>query len=372
MRRLLLIFIAAVAALAVLAWTVGMRTKDQSDLVSDPLASPFADVAADGDALPVLSQSMPEFTEIESWLESDPLTAEGLKGKVVLIDFWTYSCINCIRTLPYVTSWHEKYKEKGFTVVGVHTPEFAFEKDEDNVREAMRRHGIAYPVALDNAYGTWNAYRNRYWPAHYLFDAQGRLRHVHFGEGEYDVMERNIQALLEEAGAEADMALVEAIEGPEFRKIGTRETYLGYDRMEFLASPEGIAHDAARAYTAAPPYALNRFYFSGEWRVEAERSLPSPGARLIYRYDAAVANLVLSSEDPDGPARRVDVTLDGRPVPEALRGEHLNVDESGATYLLVQEAKLYEIVDAGGAYGERLLELSFPEPGTAAYAFTFG
>jgi hypothetical protein len=254
----------------------------------------------------------------------------------------------------------------------VHTPEFAFEKEEANVREAMARHGITYPVALDNAYGTWNAYENRYWPAHYLFDAQGRLRETHFGEGAYDETERDIQALLAEAGAEAEMSLVEAVEGPEFSKIGSHETYLGYARMELLASPEAVAKDATRSYSASAPYALNRFYFSGGWKVEEERSLPSKGARLIYRYRSAVANLVLSSEDADGPARRVDVTLDGKPVPEALRGADLNVDEAGATYLLVKEAKLYELVDAGDAYGEHLLELAFPEPGTAAYAFTFG
>ncbi len=371
-RRALIAFAAFVLLLLAAAWAVRMRTEELGSFVTDPLASPFADVATDGGTLPILSQAMPEFTDIEAWLNSEALTAEGLKGKVVLIDFWTYSCINCIRTLPYVTSWHEKYREKGFTVVGVHTPEFAFEKEEKNVRDAIARHGIAYPVALDNAYGTWNAYANRYWPAHYLFDAQGRLRHYHFGEGEYDEMERNIQALLEEAGQEAGLALVEPVDGPAFEKIGTRETYLGYGRMELLASPEAIARDAVRTYTAVPPYAPNRFSFSGGWRVEEERSVPSKDAKLIYRYRSAAVNLVLEALDPAGPALRVDVTLDGAPVPEALRGEHLNYGEDGSTYLLVREAKLYEIVDAGDDYGERLLELSFPEPGTAAYAFTFG
>lgn len=370
--RVIFLFSVSMVMLFLAAWAVSTRTRGLGNLVSDPLGSPFGPVASDGSSLPVLAQAMPEFTDIEAWLNSEPLTAAGLKGKVVLIDFWTYSCINCIRTLPYVTSWHEKYKDKGFTVVGVHTPEFAFEKKEANVATAMVRHGITYPVALDNAYGTWNAYSNRYWPAHYLFDAKGRLRHYQFGEGEYEEMERNIQDLLKEAGREADMAVTEAVDLPEFSRIGSRETYLGYGRMELLASPEPVRRDAVAAYTAPPPYDRNVFYFSGDWRVEEERSLPAKDAKLYYRYASAVANLVLSSEDPGGPALRVVVTLDGEPVPEGLRGADLNVGEDGTTYLLVQEPKLYEIVDAGSAYEEHLLELSFPEPGTAAYAFTFG
>jgi len=368
------LYLAAVgmAMLFLAAWTVSTRTRGQADLVSNPLGRPYDAAVAQGSSLPVLAQAMPEFTDIETWLNSEPLTAAGLKGKVVLIDFWTYSCINCIRTLPYVTSWHEKYKDKGFTVVGVHTPEFAFEKKEANVATAMVRHGITYPVALDNAYGTWNAYSNHYWPAHYLFDAKGRLRHYQFGEGAYEETERHIQDLLKEAGREADMAITEAEGLPEFSKIGSRETYLGYARMELLASPEPVRRDEIAAYTAPPPYAPNVFSFSGDWRVEAERSLPYQGAMLHYRYASAVANLVLSSEDPGDGAIRVDVTLDGKPVPDALRGADLNVGEDGTTYLLVQDAKLYEIVDAGSAYEEHLLELTFPESGTAAYAFTFG
>jgi len=158
-------------------------------------------------ALPVLAPAMPEFVGIEAWLNSPPLTAAGLKGKVVLVDFWTYSCINCIRTLPYITSWDEKYRDKGLVIVGVHTPEFAFEKNRKNVEAALKRHAIRYPVAQDNSFATWNAYSNQYWPAKYLFDAEGRLRNYHFGEGEYVETERAIQSLLAEAGAKADMAV---------------------------------------------------------------------------------------------------------------------------------------------------------------------
>ena len=369
-RRILVAFAAFVLLLFAAAWTVSMRTKGGSDLAANPFGTPF-DAAVSGDgALPVLAQAMPEFTGIEAWLNADPQTAAGLKGKVVLVDFWTYSCINCIRTLPYVTSWQKKYEGKGFTVIGVHTPEFAFEKDAKNVARAIAQYGITYPVALDNGYGTWNAYANHYWPAHYLFDAQGRLRETHFGEGGYDETEKAIQALLAEAGQEASMPITEAAM-PEFGKIRTPETYLGYGRSEFLASPETVRRDAPRTYSAVPPFALNRYYLSGEWRVEEERAVPSKDARLFYRYDASAANLVMGA-DGEGPALRVEVKLDGKPVPDALRGADLNFGEDGSTYLLVRPQKLYEIVNAGAAYGEHLLELDFPEPGTAAYAFTFG
>jgi thiol-disulfide isomerase/thioredoxin len=370
--RILLLFTLGITLLFFAAWAVSMRTKDQSDLVTNPLGSPFSDALLGGSSLPVLAQEMPEFAGIETWLNSEPLTAASLKGKVVLVDFWTYSCINCIRTLPYVTSWHEKYKDKGFTVVGVHTPEFAFEKDAENVREAIARHRITYPVPLDNDYGTWNAYSNHYWPAHYLFDAKGRLRYVHFGEGKYDETERNIQALLEEAGQDADMTVTPDGAQPSFSEIGSPETYLGYGRMELLSSPEDVLHDAVRNYSAPQPYALNRFYLSGGWRIEEERAIPSKDAKLFYRYDASTANLVMSALDPSGPVLRVEVKLDGKPVPEGFRGADLNYGEDGTTYLLVKDAKLYEITDAGAAYGEHLLELSFPEAGTAGYAFTFG
>jgi len=368
--RILFIFTFGVVLLFLAAWAVSKRTQEQAGLVSNPLASPFENAAKVDGTLPVLADAMPEFAGIEAWLNSDPLTAAKLKGKVVLIDFWTYSCINCIRTLPYVTSWHEKYKDKGFTVVGVHTPEFAFEKEEKNVRDAIKRHDITYPVALDNDYATWNAYDNHYWPAHYLFDAQGRLRYVHFGEGKYDETERNIQALLKEAGQDAEMAVTEAVETPDFNKVASPETYLGYGRMQYLGSVEEVARNAAGTYSVAKNPELNRFYFGGTWKVEEERAIPSKDAKLVYRYSASTANLVMSGAD--GPALRVDVTLDGKPVPDAFRGEDLNVDEAGKTYLLVKEERLYEITDGHGTYGQHVLELSFPEPGTSAYAFTFG
>lgn len=368
--RVLIAFTAFVCLLIAAAWTVSVRTRQQSSLVDDPLASPFADVATDGSSLPVLTQAMPEFTGIEAWLNSGALTAEELKGKVVLIDFWTYSCINCIRTLPYVTAWHEKYKEKGFSVIGVHTPEFAFEKEEDNVREAIERHGIGYPVALDNDYATWDNYSNQYWPAHYLFDAHGRLRFVHFGEGRYDETERNIQALLKEAGRDAEMAVTEAGREVDFAKIGTPETYLGYARMERLGSPEAVVRDGETVYTAPEELSQGKFYLSGAWRVEAERSVAGANARILYRFNASNANLVIAP--PAGKRARVEVLLDNAPVPEGYRGADVTLGPDGKTYATIDEETLYELIYSPGKYERHLLEIRFPDAGTSAYAFTFG
>ncbi|WKZ28657.1 MAG: thioredoxin family protein [Patescibacteria group bacterium] len=368
--RYLFAILAGAAALLIAAYAVSVRTMGMADLMP---TSPFAKltVPTSEATLPVLAEAMPEFTNIASWLNSSPLAVDDLKGKVVLIDFWTYSCINCIRTLPYVTSWYGKYAENDFVVIGVHTPEFAFEKEEKNVRQAIERHGIRYPVALDNAYGTWTAYGNRYWPAHYLFDAEGRLRYYHFGEGKYDKTEAAIQSLLKENGQAAAMPLTEGTT-PDFAKIGSPETYLGYDRMSGLASPETVARDAARTYTFPESLARNTFGLSGTWTVEDERAIPSAGGALRYRYSASAANLVLASHRPDGPALRVEVLLDGGPVPEALQGADINNGEDGTTYLLVQDERLYELTNARGTYGEHLLELIFSEPGVSAYAFTFG
>lgn len=364
---LVAVFIVAVLVFA--AWLTAERVKDIEVVRPSPFASLPSTAPAGGD-LPVLADRMPEFAGIEAWLNSGPIAQEELRGTVVLIDFWTYSCINCIRTLPYVTSWHEKYKDKGFTVIGVHTPEFAFEKEEDNVREAIERHGIGYPVALDNDYATWNAYSNRYWPAHYLFDAHGRLRFVHFGEGKYDETERNIQALLKEAGREAEMAVTEGGREVDFRRIGTPETYLGYARMERLGSPEPVVRDGETVYTAPEELASDKFYFSGAWRVETERSVAGANARILYRFNAANANLVIAP--PDGKAARVEVLLDNAPVPEGYRGADVTLGQDGKTYATIDEETLYELIYAPGKYERHLLEIRFLDAGTAAYAFTFG
>lgn len=338
-------------------------------MAPDMLASKEASGAMSG--LPVLSNGMPEFAGIATWLNGEPLAQSALRGKVVLVDFWTYSCINCIRTLPYITAWDQKYRDQGLVIVGVHTPEFAFEKVESNVRQAMERHGIAYPVALDNDYRTWRNYDNHYWPAKYLFDAQGRLRYAHFGEGEYDVTEANIQALLREAGLVEGPAdgMVTFDPAVSFSQVRTPETYLGYERMELLGSPEPVRHDAAQTYSVAKEPAFNRFYLDGTWRVEGERAvLEGTRGSIVYRYEASAANLVMGA--PAAPVR-VEVLLDGAPVPVAMRGADV-VEIDGRTYATIDAERLYSLIDARLRYGRHLLELRFEAPGVEAYAFTFG
>jgi thiol-disulfide isomerase/thioredoxin len=364
----LLVALAAFAAVVALAWFVAIRL-ERLEPASSFAATPETTEVTDG-ALPVLAPSMPEFDSIAAWLNSAPLTADAVRGKVVLIDFWTYTCINCIRTLPYVTSWDQKYREKGLIVVGVHTPEFQFEKEEANVKEAILRYGIKYPVALDNDYGTWNAYSNRYWPAHYLFDAQGRLRYVHFGEGEYDKTERAIQSLLQEAGHPADMGTTTSPSDVDFDKIGSSETYVGYGRMESFASPETLKRDAVQRYTIPTQLSRNTFALGGAWRVEKESALldAAPG-EIAYRYSAGSVHLVIAPQS--GGAARAEVTLDGAPVPEGFRGPDIIV-QGGKTMLRVEQERLYDIIDAKGNYGEHVVRIKFLDAGVRVFAFTFG
>lgn len=385
-KQFLLIGFIAVAALVLMAYVVDTRLrKADADLgglsrvgtfgasadLSKLSASKSPDSVATGnkEALPVLADAMPPFAGIQAWLNSEALTPESLKGKVVLIDFWTYSCINCIRTLPYVTSWYEKYKDKGFVVVGVHTPEFAFEKDEGNVRDAIKRHTINYPVALDNDYSTWNNYDNHYWPAHYLFDAQGKLREVHFGEGAYDETERAIQLLLAEAGKNADMPVTQVQTTTDFAKIGSPETYIGYGRQEYFASPERVAKDADRHYSVPSPLRPNMFALDGTWNIESEKGIAAEsGAAIVYTFNAANANLVMGG---GGKTIRAEVTLDGKPVQPGMRGPDL-VEDSGKTYVDVTGQRLYSLIDSKGEYGTHLLRIEFQDKGAECYAFTFG
>ncbi len=375
MKNRLLLAVVFVGFLALAAMIVDARTRGLGADAKMPkrllLGTSVSDRSSltgsksSGSSLPVLSEGMPEFSDIGTWLNSDALTPDMLRGKVVLIDFCTYSCINCIRTLPHVTSWYEKYKGKQFVVVGIHTPEFAFEKEEKNIRDAISRHGVEYPVALDNAYGTWNAYGNRYWPAHYLFDAGGRLRYFHFGEGKYEETEAAIQSLLKEAGREVASKITEA-PTPGFSNINSPETYLGYGRMAGLASPESVSRDAVSAYTKPPRLERNRFALSGPWKIEAERSISEGVTSLAYRYSASTANLVMG-----GPGKRVEVRLDGKPVPEAFLGTDVKAGADGRTYAVIDGERLYELTNGRGVYDEHVLELYF-EAGISVYALTFG
>ncbi len=288
----------------------------------------------------------PEFAGIETWLNSEPLTMAGLKGRVVLVDFWTYSCINCLRTLPYITAWDARYRDRGLTIVGVHTPEFAFEREVGNVRSNARKLGVRYPVALDNGYGTWNAWHNQYWPAKYLIDADGHVRYYHFGEGDYDTTEAAIRELLAERGTA--LPSVTRVSGITPTGVGTPETYLGHDRAGAYAGEVPILPGAERTYVAAKSLDANQVTLGGAWTVEAERAVAGKDARLLLAYTASKVYLVLAGRGS------VRVLVDGRPERTVqVRGD-----------------RLYTLVDRAQP-GSHQLELRF-SPGVAGYAFTFG
>ena len=291
------------------------------------------------DTLPKLGKA-PEFTDIEKWLNSKPLTMEQLKGKVVLVDFWTYTCINCIRTFPFVTSWHEKYKDQGFVVVGVHTPEFEFEKKTENVQNAIKQFGISYPVAQDNDFATWNAYNNHYWPAKYLIDVDGNVRYTHFGEGEYDVTEENIKKLLVEAGKKVTEENLQLEESTP-RDVKTPETYLGSLRAE----PNSYLQ------------------LSGDWKTMPEYSESVAGSTIDLEFNANKVFLVITSEN----VGIFDVFLDGYPVEPKFSGKDV---KNGIVE--PDTARLYELIDLKGKTGEHKLKLNFQTPEIRVFAFTFG
>ncbi|HVJ53534.1 MAG TPA: cytochrome c biogenesis protein DipZ [Aliidongia sp.] len=327
-------------------------------------------LAAPGGDLPV-EGTFPSLSGAVTWLNSPPLTPEALKGKVVLVDFWTYSCINCLRAIPYVKAWAEKYKDQGLVVIGVHTPEFAFEKNVDNVRAADTQLGIQYPVAIDSNYAIWRAFENEYWPAHYFIDAQGRIRHHHFGEGEYDESERVIQKLLAEAGNKVSSDLVSvkasgAEAAPDLHDVDSPETYIGYDRAENFISPGGAVADAAHDYTVSEPR-LNEWGLTGDWTVGNEHALlDKPDGGIVYRFHARDLHLVLGPS-PDGKPVRFRVTIDGKP-PGDSHGADTDARGEGS----VTQQRLYQLVRQDGAVSDRTFEIKFLDPGVQAFAFTFG
>jgi cytochrome c biogenesis protein CcdA/thiol-disulfide isomerase/thioredoxin len=316
-------------------------------------------MAADhSDTLPIEGR-LPPLDGAVQWLNSPPLMAEGLKGKVVLVDFWTYSCINCLRSLPYVKAWAEKYHDQGLVVIGVHAPEFAFERDVNNVTQAMKDLGITYPVAIDNNYKIWRAFNNQYWPAHYFVDAKGQIRYHHFGEGEYAESERVIQQLLREAGAqnvaggliEADAKGVQ--QAPDMNEVQSPETYLGFQRAE--------------NFVKSGPLALNNWTLDGQWNVGGQQvTLDQAGGHIVYRFHARDLHLVLGP-GADGKPVRFKVTLDGQ-APGDAHGTDVAPDGSGT----VTEQRLYQLVRQPGAVQDRTFSIEFLDPHVAAYAFTFG
>lgn len=324
------------------------------------------------DTLPI-EGTLPPLEGAVQWLNSPPLTAEALKGKVVLVDFWTYSCINCLRTLPYVKAWAEKYRDQGLVVIGVHAPEFAFERDVSNVTKAMKDLGITYPVAIDNAYKIWRAFDNQYWPAHYFADAKGQIRYHHFGEGDYAESERVIQQLLREAGArnvaggliQADAKGVQ--QAPDMNEVQSPETYLGYQRAENFISTGTLATNQVANYPAAGNLALNHWTLEGQWNVGGQQAtLDQPGGRIVYRFHARDLHLVLGP-GADGKPVRFSVTVDGQ-APGDAHGTDVAPDGSGT----VTEQRLYQLVRQPGAVQDHTFTIEFLDPNVAAYAFTFG
>jgi len=322
--------------------------------------------------LPVEGQ-LPPLTGAVQWLNSPPLDAQALKGKVVLVDFWTYSCINCLRTLPYVKAWAEKYRDQGLVVIGVHAPEFAFERDVGNVTKAMKELGINYPVAIDNDYKIWRAFNNEYWPAHYFADAQGRIRYHHFGEGEYAESERVIQQLLREAGAKtvADGLINADAQGvqqaPDMNQVLSPETYVGYQRAEHFVPETGLVPDKVATYNPPANLTLNDWSLGGQWAVGAERAIASaPASRIVYRFHARDLHLVLGP-GTDGKPVRFKVSIDGQ-APGAAHGVDVAADGSGR----VTEQRLYQLVRQTDAVKDRTFTIEFLDPGVSAYAFTFG
>src|SRR5215472_1944435 len=306
------------------------------------------------------------------WLNSPPLTIEGLKGKVVVIDFWTYSCINCLRSIPYVKAWAEKYKDHGLVVIGVHTPEFAFERNINNVRAAVSDLKIEYPVAIDNEYKIWRSSDNRYWPAHYFIDAKGRMRFHHFGEGEYDQSEQMIQRLLKEAGngdVRQDLVTVNASgaeAAPSVVDDRSPETYIGYDRARNFASPGGIVENERHVY-ASESLQPNQWSLSGDWTVRGENAvLNGVAGSIVYRFHARDLHLVLGP-DTDGKPIRFRVTIDGN-APGADHGTDTDVDGQG----VVDSQRLYQLVRQNDVISDRTFAIEFLDPGVHAYAFTFG
>ena len=307
-----------------------------------------------------------------TWLNSPPLGTAELRGKVVLVDFWTYTCINWLRTLPYVRAWAEKYKDQGLVVIGVHTPEFEFEKDLDNVRRSVRDLRVPYPVAVDSDYAIWRAFANRAWPAVYLIDAQGRVRYTHFGEGEYERGERMIQQLLAEAGKSAGSGLV-SVEGrgveaaADWANLRTPETYVGVERTENFASPGGVALGRPREYSTPGRLPLNHWALAGTWTTRPDAILLNkPNGRIAFRFHARDLHLVMGPA-ARGAAVRFRVMIDGM-APGDAHGADIDEQGNGT----VTEQRLYQLIRHPKPVMDRLFEIEFLDPALEAFSFTFG
>jgi len=315
---------------------------------------------------------MPDLSGAIGWLNSAPLSSKSLRGKVVLVDFWTYTCINSLRPLPYVKAWAAKYKDAGLVVIGVHTPEFSFEHEPANVEKAVRELKVVYPVAIDSNSRIWNAFQNQYWPAQYIADGKGRIRYHHFGEGDYGEIEKVIQTLLKENGATGldenpVNVLGVGIEAPPGRDEQSPETYIGYREAENFASPGRVAENSPRVYSPPVKPSLNQWGLSGSWTVGPEAAvLQSPPGKIVFRFHSRDLHLVLAPT-PDGKPVRFKVTLDGA-APNDDHGSDSASDGTGQ----VREPRLYQLIRQKGQIHDRIFEIEFLDPGAQALDFTFG
>lgn len=341
------------------------ETSDKVKQQLDRLKGKTSESNVDQNNLFNIDSPASDFTGITNWLNlpgnKQDLTMSELRGKVVLVDFWTYTCINCIRTLPHVTSWYEKYKDQGFVVIGVHTPEFEFEKKSENVLNAIKQYKINYPVAQDNNYETWNAYSNQYWPAEYLIDAKGNVRRTHFGEGEYDQTEKAIQELLIESGKKINASLEQMPDQTPRMRLSP-ETYLGSRRMQYLV-PNGRVEIGSYRFTLSENTSVNHFSLGGDWDVMTEYSSSRKGSILEYNFAASKVFLVM--RPGDSKPKRVKVYLDGKLVTSESGKDVIN---GTAT---VDSDKLYELINLE-SWGNHTLKLEFQDAGTEVFAFTFG
>ena len=310
---------------------------------------------------------LPSLDGATGWLNSKPLSTESLRGKVVLVDFWTYTCINWLRTLSYIRAWAETYEDAGLVVIGVHTPEFLFEQDVDNVREAVQEMAVEYPVALDSDYAVWRAFDNRYWPAAYVADAEGRIRHHRFGEGGYEELERVIQRLL---GVDGDLVSVspDGFEAQaDWANLGSPETYLGYQQAQNFASPTGASPGEANSYVAPDRLKLNHWSLAGDWTLGKGASVPNQAdGRISFRFHARDVHLVMGPPER-GTSVPFRVLVDGE-RPGTAHG--LDVDEDG--HGAVTQQRLHQLIRQPGAIDDRTFEITFLAPGVEAYVFTFG
>ena len=350
-------------------------------LLAGALVLPTEAFAQSGDPVPQtlsaplrlpIEGNLPSFKGATQWLNSQPLTPADLRGKVVLVDFWTYTCINWLRTLPYVRAWAEKYKDQGLVVIGVHTPEFAFEREIPNIRQAAAAMHVDYPIAVDSNYGVWRAFDNHYWPALYFIDAQGRIRHHQFGEGDYAQSEKIIQQLLAEAGQKNVSHDIVTVDGPgieapaDWDDLRSPESYLGYDRADNSLFSDPV-HDAPRAYKLPGRLGLNRWALGGTWTTTAQAIvLNQPGGRIAYRFHARDLHLVLAPAAA-GQSVRFRVTLDGA-APGTNHGLDVGADGTGT----LDQPRLYQLIRQTGAVSDRVFEIEFLDPGARAYVFTFG